>query len=208
MGGWPTSVDVGIAPIGRVPKSASRRLVRKLWLTMRAQSASTTNTTGVTLKGSVATVSEFFEYSVNNILYQREIYPPESFRRVAKYGLAMFITSDDSLSGYLSSVLKQLEVWLTQGTVHKLVLVITSQETNETLERWVFDLHAEQIGPNEVAVHKAEKVNGSACDPMLGHVFLCVPMLSDACLLLPTLDYACRRSSQRLQPFNVKSRLQ
>ena len=35
----------------------------------------------VTLKGSAAIVSEFFNYSINSILYQRGIYPPESFTR-------------------------------------------------------------------------------------------------------------------------------
>ena len=98
--------------------------------------ASNAISTGITLKGSVKTcdlrrpnqrlflvalpapnpnwfiggsVAEFFEYSINNILYQREIYPPETFRRVAKYGLAMFVTTDEGLTGYLSNVLAQLE---------------------------------------------------------------------------------------------------
>lgn len=68
----------------------------------------TTTQQGITLKGSIKTVVEFFEYSINNILYQREIYPPETFRRVAKYGLAMFVTTDEGLGGYLSQVLTQL----------------------------------------------------------------------------------------------------
>ena len=118
-----------------------------------------TNTTtqqGVTLKGSIKTVVEFFEYSVNNILYQREIYPPESFRRVPKYGLAMFVTTDDGLNGYLSQVLAKLQgepararvaralasqqpvepaslwmpaEWLESSAVQKLVLVIISAGT-------------------------------------------------------------------------------
>ena len=70
--------------------------------------AAQAQSTGITLKGSVAIVTEFFEYSINNILYQREIYPPETFRRVAKYNLAMFVTTDDGLTGYLGSVLAQL----------------------------------------------------------------------------------------------------
>ena len=69
----------------------------------------TAQATGITLQGSVKTVTEFFEYSINNILYQREIYPPETFRRVARYGLAMFVTTDDALTGYLSNVLSQLK---------------------------------------------------------------------------------------------------
>jgi len=117
----------------------------------------TATTQGITLKGSVKTVVEFFEYSINNILYQREIYPPETFRRVAKYGLAMFVTTDDGLGGYLSNVLSQLHDWLTHGTVQKLVLVITSQETDETLERWVFDLQTDKsIGP-DTPVDKSDK---------------------------------------------------
>ena len=145
---------------------------------------STTTQQGVTLKGSIKTVVEFFEYSVNNILYQREIYPPESFRRVPKYGLAMFVTTDDGLNGYLSQVLAKLQgepararvaralasqhpvepaslwmpaEWLESSAVQKLVLVITSQETGETLERWAFDLQTDKtIGPND-RVDKSDK---------------------------------------------------
>ena len=55
------------------------------------------------------TLAHFFSRSsINNILYQREIYPPETFRRVSKYGLAMFVTTDEGLGGYLQQVLTQL----------------------------------------------------------------------------------------------------
>ena len=47
-------------------------------------------------------------YSINSILYQRGIYPPECFRKVSKYGLAMMMTSDEGLDAYLQNVLKQL----------------------------------------------------------------------------------------------------
>ena len=120
---------------------------------MQAQAATGT----ISISGSVKTVTEFFEYSINNILYQREIYPPESFRRVAKYGLAMFVTTDVGLTGYLSNVLSQLQEWLTSGMAQKLVLVITSQETNATLERWVFDLHADASVAEGDTVEKTDK---------------------------------------------------
>jgi len=48
-----------------------------------------------------------------SILYQRGIYPPESFDRQKKYGLAMMVTSDEGLTKYLTSVLKQMS-----GTSH------------------------------------------------------------------------------------------
>lgn len=97
-------------------------------------------TSGITLKGSVAIVTEFFEYSINNILYQRELYPPENFKRTNKYGLGMFITTDEGLQGYINNVLNQMKDWLETGSVQKLVLVIMSKDTGETLERWVFNL--------------------------------------------------------------------
>ncbi len=53
-------------------------------------------------------VVEFFEYSVNSILYQRSIYPAEELRMVKKYCLPMLITSDKELEGYLKEILKQV----------------------------------------------------------------------------------------------------
>eukprot|EP00981_Chlorochromonas_danica_P012299 scaffold4800_cov179-Ochromonas_danica.AAC.1 len=63
----------------------------------------------ITLKGSTDIVTEFFHYSVNSILYQRGVYPPESFKRVAQYGLSMMITTDEALISYLQNILRQLE---------------------------------------------------------------------------------------------------
>ena len=62
----------------------------------------------ITLRGSSEIVTEFFEYSVNNILYQRGIYPPETFKRVAKFGLSMVIATDEAVNGYLANIIKQL----------------------------------------------------------------------------------------------------
>ncbi|GBG24056.1 Mitotic spindle assembly checkpoint protein MAD2A [Hondaea fermentalgiana] len=98
----------------------------------------------ITLKGSTEIVTEFFGYSINSILYQRGIYPPETFKRVSKYGLALLVTEDEFLSNYLEQVLKQLESWLMEGTVQKLVLVITGVESKEVLERWVFNVEADK----------------------------------------------------------------
>ncbi len=73
--------------------------------------ATSTTTSGgiITLKGSTDIVKEFFHFSINNILYQRGIYPPESFKRVAQYGLPLMITTDEELLRYLFDINKQLE---------------------------------------------------------------------------------------------------
>lgn len=63
----------------------------------------------ITLRGSTDIVTDFFNFSVNNILYQRGIYPAESFQRVKKYELSMMMTKDDRLLNYLNNILRQLE---------------------------------------------------------------------------------------------------
>ena len=70
--------------------------------------SATATTSAISLKGSVAIVAEFFSYSINSILYQRGIYPPETFHRKQHYGLTMLLTSDKELSAYLDNVLSQL----------------------------------------------------------------------------------------------------
>ena len=104
---------------------------------MSSANTSTSNT--INLKGSTDIVTEFFKHSVNNILYQRGIYPPENFKRVSKYGLAMMVTTDESLLAYLANIERQLEVWLTNGSVQKLILVVKGTDSGDTLERWIFD---------------------------------------------------------------------
>ena len=48
------------------------------------------------------------EYSINSILYQRGIYPAESFKAVPKYGLTVLVTKEEDLIFYLKNVLQQL----------------------------------------------------------------------------------------------------
>ena len=63
----------------------------------------------ITLRGSTDIVTEFFDYSINSILYQRGIYPPESFHRISKYGLAMMKTIEEGLQKYIANILTQLQ---------------------------------------------------------------------------------------------------
>lgn len=54
---------------------------------MAALATATKNT--ITLKGSTATVSEFFNFALSSILYQRGVYPTESFQPKKQYGLTV-----------------------------------------------------------------------------------------------------------------------
>ena len=116
-----------------------------------------------TLRGSTEIVTEFFQYSVNNILYQRGIYPPETFQRIPKYGLAIFVSTDEAVGAYLNNIVTQLRgkerrisvlskcfecislvEWLLRKNVQKLILVIKGLETISVLERWVFDCEVDR----------------------------------------------------------------
>ena len=74
---------------------------------VRAETRST-----ITLKGSTDLVHEFFDYSVNSILYQRGVYPPENFSRAQKYGLTLLLSTDAEVTGYIRNVLAQVTVFL------------------------------------------------------------------------------------------------
>uniref|UniRef100_A0A8C5LMD1 Mitotic spindle assembly checkpoint protein MAD2A n=1 Tax=Leptobrachium leishanense TaxID=445787 RepID=A0A8C5LMD1_9ANUR len=114
---------------------------------------------GITLKGSAEVVSEFFFCGINSILYQRGIYPPETFTRVQKYGLTLLVSTDPELKDYLNKVVEQLKDWLYKCQVQKLVVVITSTDTNEILERWQFDIECDKSLKDDNAVReKSPKV--------------------------------------------------
>ncbi|OAL39651.1 hypothetical protein AYO20_01048 [Fonsecaea nubica] len=83
----------------------------------------------VALKGSSKTVAEF-----------RGVYPAEDFTPVKKYGLNMLVSSDDQVKAYIKKIMSQLNKWMIGGKISKLVVVITSKETGEHVERWQFDV--------------------------------------------------------------------
>jgi mitotic spindle assembly checkpoint protein MAD2 len=51
----------------------------------------------------------FSAFGINSILYQRGIYPSETFTRVQKYGLTLLTTTDPELIKYLNNVVEQLK---------------------------------------------------------------------------------------------------
>ncbi|KAK3066760.1 hypothetical protein LTS18_001510, partial [Coniosporium uncinatum] len=92
------------------------------------------------IKGSAKLVAEFFDYSINSILFQRGVYPAEDFTAVKKYGLNMLVSSDDQVKAYIKKIMRQLSAWMQGGKISKLVVVITDKDTGEHVERWQFDV--------------------------------------------------------------------
>ncbi|KAN0071792.1 DNA-binding HORMA [Elaphomyces granulatus] len=119
----------------------------------------------LSLKGSGKLVAEFFEFSINSILFQRGVYPAEDFIAVKKYGLNMLVTSDDQVKAYIKKIMSQLNKWMVGGKISKLVVVITSKETGEHVERWQFDIQILGKSSQSKYVHKStDKENASVGD--------------------------------------------
>lgn len=156
--------------------------------------ATTSPATTITLKGSTALVTEFFHYAVNSVLFQRGIYPPETFTRVAKYGLTMLVTTEAALTDYLSATLGQVAEWLGRGELQALVLAIASVETGAVVERWVFDVEASEDGEEGEAAAagrgggikapKEEKAVTAEIQAIIRQITASItflPLLEDAC---------------------------
>jgi mitotic spindle assembly checkpoint protein MAD2 len=50
------------------------------------------------------------------------------------------VSNDDQVKAYIKKILSQLNRWMVNGKISKLVVVITSKETGEHVERWQFDV--------------------------------------------------------------------
>ncbi|GAD97437.1 mitotic spindle checkpoint component mad2 [Paecilomyces variotii No. 5] len=157
----------------------------------------------LSLKGSSKLVSEFFEYSINSILFQRGVYPAEDFTTVKKYGLNMLVTADDQVKAYIKKIMSQLNKWMVGGKISKLVVVITNKETGEHVERWQFDVQIfgkaaqskssrkttdkENASPSDVNAQSAEKTEKEIQDEIQA-IFR---QITASVTFLPVLDGDC-----------------
>eukprot|EP01084_Bolivina_argentea_P127962 226265_1 len=115
----------------------------------------------ITLRGSTAIVTEFFGYGINSILYQRGLYPPESFEAKKHYNLQMMVTKNKELQNYLNNIINQIQEWLLKGDIQKFILVIASLDDGTVLERWVFNVETDktmtQNAPNTINSNKKKQ---------------------------------------------------
>ncbi|KAJ6112180.1 Mitotic spindle checkpoint component mad2 [Penicillium sp. IBT 18751x] len=116
------------------------------------------------IRGSAKLVSEFFEYSINSILFQRGVYPPDDFTTVKKYGLNMLVSADDQVKAYIKKIMSQLNRWMVGGKISKLVVVITDKETGEHVERWQFDVEIFKSSKSSSARKAGDKENAAPGD--------------------------------------------
>ncbi|CAK7308161.1 Mitotic spindle assembly checkpoint protein MAD2A [Vulpes lagopus] len=141
---------------------------------------------GITLRGSADIVAEFFSFGINSILYQRGIYPPETFTRVQKYGLTLLVTTDPELIKYLNNVVEQLKDWLYKCSVQKLVVVISNIESGEILERWQFDIECDKTAKDDSSTPR-EKSQKAIQDEIRS----VIRQITATVTFLPLLEVSC-----------------
>ncbi|EGE07712.1 mitotic spindle checkpoint component mad2 [Trichophyton equinum CBS 127.97] len=115
----------------------------------------------LSLKGSAKLVSEFFEYSIHSILFQRGVYPADDFTAVKKYGLNMLVSADDQVKAYIKKIMSQLNKWMLGGKISKLVIVITDKDTGEHVERWQFDVEIFKQSKSKAAKATVDNENAN-----------------------------------------------
>jgi mitotic spindle assembly checkpoint protein MAD2 len=158
---------------------------RRRGTTTMATGMAQSSKNAITLKGSTELVTEFFGYAVNNILYQRGVYPPEEFERKHKYGLGLMVTTEEKLKEYLVQVLEQINAWLMSKDLQKLVLVLTNVQTKETVERWVFDVQTDaEITAESEGKDKSEK-------EIMGEIQAIIRQITASVTFLPLLEGEC-----------------
>ncbi|KAF0891712.1 hypothetical protein E2562_010923 [Oryza meyeriana var. granulata] len=139
----------------------------------------------ITLRGSAAIVSEFFGYAANSILYNRGVYPEESFAKVKKYGLTMLLTQDEGVKTFIANLTSQLSEWLEAGKLQRIVLVIMSKATSEVMERWNFSIQTDpEVVDKGVIKEKSDKEIMREIQAIMRQVASCITYL-------PCLDEPC-----------------
>lgn len=78
------------------------------------------------------------------------------FLRKQEYGLTLLVSTEPEVNKFLDNVLAQIKDWLEQRKIKKLVVVLKSVESQETLERWEFKIESEKDADGEL-LEKAEK---------------------------------------------------
>lgn len=144
----------------------------------------------ITLKGSTEIVTDFFEYAVNNILYQRGLYPMETFKKIQKYNVPLFVTSDDSVQTYLQNVLTCVKGMLDNMTIQKLILVIKRIDDEEVVERWQFNLICDKAFVDRDGKSET-KENKKGEDEVRKEIQAVMRQITGSVALLPLLDFPC-----------------
>ena len=110
-----------------------------------------------------------------SILYQRGIYPPETFDRRKKYGLTMLVTSDEGLTSYLSNVLQQISSTCLHRMIYTLSLLSLACVLRNYTHQCPVQLKYASVCPSSQRTEKQMKTCCHLCACV--HVRVCAAWL-------------------------------
>jgi len=127
----------------------------------------------------------------------------------------MMVSLDDQVKAYVKKIMSQLNKWIQKSKISKLVIVITSKETGEHLERWQFDVRdlsrARQMHHADISRSTSSTTRASQrrrhppkARRTLQQRTVPTPTLPP---LLPPPKRPSRRSSKRSSRYSVRSPL-
>ncbi|XP_061402602.1 mitotic spindle assembly checkpoint protein MAD2A [Musca vetustissima] len=143
----------------------------------------------ITLKGSAQIIAEYLKYGINSILFQRGIYPAETFESTQQYGLTILMSKDPKIEEFLKKVLEQTEEWLSKNMIHKVSMVITNAHTKEVLECWDFKMNAE-LGDGET-IDPQKLTSSKELKRIQNEIRDVMRQISATVTYLPLLDCIC-----------------
>ncbi|KAM3956413.1 mitotic arrest deficient 2 [Aphomia sociella] len=98
----------------------------------------------ITLRGSAQIICEYLKFAVNSVLFQRGLYPAETFKAEQHYGITLLLSEDPQIKSFLTNLLTQSEEWIVSKKVSKLSLIILDVANKEVLECWDFKVEYEE----------------------------------------------------------------
>ena len=116
---------------------------------------------------------------------------PETFKRESKYGLTCLTTTDEGLLRYLANVQKQVSEWLQSGNIQRLVLVVNGVSTDETLERWQFNVSVDDpVGGENSTPNTPQQATMSIKD-IHNEIQAIIRQITASVTFLPLLQEPC-----------------
>nr|CAD7590777.1 unnamed protein product [Timema genevievae] len=103
-------------------------------------------------------------HGINSVLYQRGIYPPESFIPVEQFDLTLLTSFDERVKFYLNKVLGQIEEFMLKKLVKQVSMVIIRMDTLDPIERWDFSIEYENNELNETCPKDKSLIQKEICN--------------------------------------------
>ncbi|XP_047520986.1 mitotic spindle assembly checkpoint protein MAD2A [Pieris napi] len=144
----------------------------------------------ITLRGSAQILCEYLKFAINSVLFQRGLYPPETFKAEQQYGITLLLSEDPLIKDFLTNLLTQSEEWIVNKKVDKLSLIILNVATKEVLECWDFKVQYED-GDVALSKEKNETVSSKDLKKIKQEIRDVMLQIAATISYLPFLDCRC-----------------